>query len=150
MEVILLEKIANLGILGDKVSVKAGYGRNYLIPTGKAVAATKEALAEFEAKRAELEAQAAEKLAAAEARKSALEAVGTLEIAHKSGEEGKLFGSVGTSDIANACTAAGTPVVKSEVRLPDGPIRLAGEYEVVLHLHPDVDANIKLNIVADV
>jgi len=149
MEVILLEKVDNLGVLGDKVSVKAGFGRNFLIPTGRAIPATKTALAEFEARRAELEAKAADKLAAAEARKAALEAVGSVDIAHKAGEEGKLFGSVGTNDIAQACTAAGNPVAKSEVRLSDGVIRLAGETDVVLHLHADVNATITVNIIAE-
>ncbi|MGV6825468.1 MAG: 50S ribosomal protein L9 [bacterium] len=149
MEVILLEKVANLGSLGDTVKVKAGYGRNFLIPKGKAVAATTEARAEFDARRAELEAKAAEVLAAAEARKAALEAVGTLEIAHKAGDEGKLFGSVGTADIAAAATAAGTEVSKSEVRLPEGAIRTTGEFEVTLHLHSDVDVVVNINITAE-
>ena len=139
MEVILLEKIANLGDLGEKVNIKAGYGRNYLIPQGKAVAATEEKIKEFEARRAELEKQAAEKLAAAQAR---AEAIGKLEITitHKAGEEGKLFGSIGTHDIAEAITTAGAAVEKSEVRMPDGVIRQIGEYEIDINLHTDVKA----------
>lgn len=149
MEVILLDKVDNLGNLGDKVSVKPGFGRNYLIPTGRAVPATGENLAAFEERRAELEKQVAEKLAAAEARKSQIEALGKVTITHKAGDEGKLFGSVGTSDIADACTAAGAEVAKAEVRLPEGPFRVAGEYEVELHLHADVNATITVEIVAE-
>ena len=148
MDVILLEKIDNLGGLGDKVSVKSGYGRNYLIPSGKAVSATKENIAEFEARRAELEKQAAEALAAAEARKAQIEALGTVTIARKAGDEGRLFGSVGTSDIAEAVTAAGVEVAKREVRLPSGPFHTTGEFEVDLHLHTDVNATVNLAVVA--
>jgi large subunit ribosomal protein L9 len=148
MEVILLEKITNLGSLGDKVSVKPGYGRNYLIPTGLAVPATKQNLQAFEARRADLEQQAAEKLAAAEARRSQIEAL-HVTIARKTGEEGKLFGSVGTTDIAEAVTAAGVEVGKQEVRLPEGPLRVAGDHDITLHLHSDVDATVKLSIVAE-
>jgi large subunit ribosomal protein L9 len=149
MEVILLDKVDNLGNLGDKVSVKAGYGRNFLIPSGRAVPATADNLKVFEERRAELEKEVAEKLAAAEARKAAIEALAKVTIGHKAGEEGKLFGSVGTSDIADACAAAGVEIAKSEVRLPEGPFRVAGEYEVVLHLHADVDAPITVEIVAE-
>ncbi|HIE53864.1 MAG TPA: 50S ribosomal protein L9 [Chromatiaceae bacterium] len=149
MDVILLDKVSGLGELGDKVTVKAGYGRNYLIPSGKAVPATRENLVEFEQCRAELEKQAAEKLAAAQSRKSAVENLGTVTISHKAGEEGKLFGSVGTTDIARACGEAGVDVEKSEIRLPEGPMRATGEYEIVLHLHPDVNANLKVIIVAE-
>ncbi len=149
MEVILLDKVTGLGELGDKVTVKAGYGRNYLIPTGKAVPATKENLVEFEKRRAELEKQAAEKLAEAQSRKEAIENLGEVTIAHKAGEEGKLFGSVGTTDIARACGEAGVEVTKAEIRLPEGPMRNTGEYEVVLHLHPDVNATLKVVIVAE-
>jgi large subunit ribosomal protein L9 len=148
MEVILLEKITNLGELGDKVAVKPGYGRNYLIPTGLAVPATRDNLEAFEARRAELEKAAAEKLAAAEARKTSIEEL-SITVGRKAGEEGKLFGSVGTTDIAEAITAAGVAVEKQEVRLPEGPLRVAGDYEVALHLHSDVDATIKLTIVAE-
>ncbi len=149
MEVILLDKVTGLGELGDKVTVKAGYGRNYLIPSGKAVPATRENLEEFEKRRAELERQAAEKLAAAQERKAAVENLGSVTIAHRAGDEGKLFGSVGTSDIARACRDAGVEVQKAEVRLPEGPMRTTGEYEVVLHLHPDVNATLKVVIVAE-
>jgi large subunit ribosomal protein L9 len=149
MEVILLDKVDNLGNLGDKVSVKAGYGRNFLIPTGRAVPATEANVKVFEERRAELEKQAAEKLATAESRKAAVEGLGKVSISHKAGEEGKLFGSVGTSDIADACTAAGVEIAKSEVRLPEGPFRVAGEYEVVLHLHADVNATIAVEVVAE-
>jgi large subunit ribosomal protein L9 len=149
MEVILLDKVDNLGNLGDKVAVKAGYGRNFLIPTGRAVPATADNLKVFEERRAELEKQAADKLATAEARKAEIEAIGKVTISHKAGEEGKLFGSVGTSDIADACTAAGAELAKAEVRLPEGPFRVAGEYEVELHLHADVNATLTVEVVAE-
>ena len=149
MEVILLEKVENMGGLGDKVVVKPGYGRNYLIPGGHAVPATGENLKAFEERRAELEKQAADKLAAAEARKAKIEALESVSISHKAGEEGKLFGSVGTTDIAAAVTEAGVELVKSEVRLPEGAFRVAGEYEVVLHLHSDVNATIKVVVVGE-
>jgi large subunit ribosomal protein L9 len=149
MEVILLEKVDNLGGLGDKVKVRPGYGRNYLVPTGRAVPANEANVAAFEARRAELEQQAAERLAAAEARKAQVEALGSVTVTHKAGEEGKLFGSVGTTDIAEACAAAGVEVAKSEVRLPEGPLRVAGEYEIELHLHADVNALLKVTIVAE-
>ncbi|MES9938263.1 MAG: 50S ribosomal protein L9 [Sedimenticola sp.] len=147
MDVILLEKVDNLGGLGDKVSVKPGYGRNFLIPGGKAVAATKANVEEFEARRAELEKQAAEAQAAAEARKSAIEEL-SVTVARKAGDEGRLFGSVGTADIANAVTEAGVELAKREVRLPEGPFHTTGEYEVQLHLHTDVDATLKLTVAA--
>ncbi|MCK5888447.1 MAG: 50S ribosomal protein L9 [Methylococcales bacterium] len=137
MEVILLEKIANLGGLGDKVSIKAGYGRNYLIPQRKAVAATADKIKEFEARRADLEKIAAEKLKEAQSRADALNKV-TVAIAHKAGEEGKLFGSIGTQNIADALTEAGVKVEKSEVRLPDGVIRHIGSYEIDINFHTDV------------
>ena len=148
MNVILLERVQNLGDLGDQVSVKAGYGRNFLIPQGKAVSASKENIAKFEARRAELEKAAAEKLAAAEARKTALDAL-EITIAHQAGEEGKLFGSVGTHDIAAAITEAGTEVSRSEVRLPQGSLRQVGDYEIDIDLHSDVVAKVKLSIVAE-
>ncbi len=148
MDVILLEKVDNLGGLGDKVSVKPGYGRNYLIPSGKAVAATKENVEEFEKRRAELEKQAAEALAAAESRKEQMEALESVTIARKAGDEGRLFGSVGTSDIAEAVTAAGVELAKREVRLPSGPFHTTGEFEVAVHLHSDVDAVVRIAIVA--
>ena len=150
MEVILLEKVANLGGLGDKVTVKSGFGRNFLIPQGKAVFASAENVKVFEERRAELEKQAADKLAAAEARKAQIEAMSDgVSISHKAGEEGRLFGSVGTNDIAQACNAAGVEIAKSEVRLPEGPFRVAGEYEVVLHLHTDVNATLKVTVVGE-
>ncbi|WP_457666240.1 50S ribosomal protein L9 [Thiolapillus sp.] len=149
MEVILLDKISGLGDLGDKVAVKPGYGRNFLIPTGKAIPATKDNLVEFEKRRAELEKEAAEKLSVAESRKAAVEALEGITISHKAGEEGKLFGSVGTADISRACTAAGVAIEKNEIRLPDGPMRATGDFDVVLHLHPDVNATLKVIIVAE-
>ena len=150
MEVILLEKVANLGGLGEKVTVKSGFGRNFLIPKGKAVFASAENVKVFEERRAELEKQAADKLAAAEARKAQIEGLSDgVSISHKAGEEGRLFGSVGTADIAQACGAAGVEIAKSEVRLPEGPFRVAGEYEVVLHLHTDVDVTLKVVIVGE-
>jgi large subunit ribosomal protein L9 len=147
MEVILLEKIANLGNLGDKVNVKSGYGRNFLLPKGKATAATAENVAAFEARRAELEKQAADKKSAAEARAAQLSEL-EVTITASAGDEGKLFGSIGTHDIADALTAAGVPVAKAEVRLPNGTIRQVGEYDVALHLHTDVEAAVKLIVVA--
>lgn len=148
MEIILLEKVANLGTLGDKVRVKSGYGRNFLLPYGKAVAATADNLKAFEERRAELEKAAADKLTSAQARAEALEGQ-AFTIASKAGEEGRLFGSIGVRDIADAVTAAGTEVEKSEVRLPEGPLRAVGEYEVELQLHTDVTVTIQLAIVAD-
>ncbi|WP_370278848.1 50S ribosomal protein L9 [Pontibacterium sp.] len=148
MEVILLEKIGKLGNLGDKVSVKAGYGRNFLVPQGKAVPATEANVAKFEERRAELEAAAAEALAAANARAEALNEK-EVTIVSKAGDEGKLFGSIGTKDIADAITAAGAEVEKSEVRLPEGALRHTGEFEIAIQLHPEVTATIKLAIVAE-
>lgn len=148
MEVILLEKVANLGSLGDKVKVKAGYGRNFLLPYGKAVPATADNLKAFEERRAELEKAAAGKLAEAQTRGETLEG-SSVTITSKAGEEGKLFGSIGVRDIADAITAAGTEVEKSEVRLPEGPIRVVGEYEIELQLHSDVSVVINLAVVAE-
>ena len=148
MEVILLEKVANLGSLGDKVKVKAGYGRNFLLPYGKAVPATEANLKAFEERRAELEKAAAEKLSAAQARAEALEGA-AFTISSKAGEEGKLFGSIGVRDIADAITAGGPDVEKSEVRLPEGPLRVTGEYEIELQLHSDVTVTITLAVVAE-
>lgn len=148
MEVILLTKVDNLGNLGDKVTVKPGYGRNYLLPQGLAKPATPENIAELEARRAELEKQLAEELAAAQARADKLKDL-TVEITTKAGTEGKLFGSIGTHDIAEAVTQAGVELERKEVRLPDGPIRMAGEHEIELHLHSDVDATIKVVIVGE-
>lgn len=148
MEVILLEKVGKLGGLGDKVTVKAGYGRNYLVPYGKAVPATATNVAEFEARRAELEKAAGEKLAAAEARAEQLNEK-AVTITSKAGDEGKLFGSIGVRDIADAVSAAGVEVSKSEVRLPEGPLREVGEFDVTIQLHSDVAAVIKLTVVAE-
>lgn len=148
MNVILLERVANLGNLGDAVKVKAGYGRNFLIPQGKAVPATPENVEKFEARRAELEQAAAEKLSTAEARKDAIAAL-SITITQKAGEEGKLFGSVGTSDIANAITEAGVAVEKREVRLPTGPIRQIGEHNIEIELHSDVVASITVVVNAE-
>ncbi|MBV2090254.1 MAG: 50S ribosomal protein L9 [Candidatus Thiodiazotropha sp. (ex Ctena orbiculata)] len=148
MEIILLQKVDNLGDLGEKVNVKSGYGRNFLIPTGKAIPATEANLKVFEQRRAELEKEAQEKLQAAESRKAKLDGM-ELSITCKAGDEGRLFGSVGTSDIAKAASAAGESVEKKEVMLPNGPFRIAGEYEVDLHLHADVDVTIKLTIVPE-
>ncbi len=148
MEVILLEKIANLGDLGDKVMIKSGYGRNFLVPQGKAVPATAEKIAEFEQRRAELEKVAAEKLAAAEQRATELSKL-AVEIAQKAGDEGKLFGSVGTQNIADAIAIAGATVEKNEIRLPDGVIRHTGDYEITIHLHTDVHVVLPVKIVAE-
>ncbi len=149
MEVILLENIGNLGGLGDKVSVKAGYGRNYLIPQGKAVPATDANVAEFEARRAELERAAAEALTAAQTRAEALAALDVITIEANAGEEGKLFGSVGTRDIAEAVSAAGCSIDKAEVRLPEGALRETGEYSVAVQLHPEVMTDITLAVVPE-
>jgi large subunit ribosomal protein L9 len=146
MEIILLEKIANLGNLGDKVTVKPGYGRNYLIPQGKAAVATAGKLAEFEIRRAELEKKAAADIAAAEARAQAIANL-TVTIAQKAGEEGRLYGSIGTKDIADAATAAGVTVQKNEVRLPMGPIRHTGDFEISVQLHGNVIATLKLAVI---
>lgn len=149
MEVILLEKIRNLGSLGDKVKVKRGYGRNYLVPEGKAVYATQDNLKKFEARRAELEKIEAEHLQAAQKRLQALQALGSVVIAAPAGEEGKLFGSIGTRDIAAALSKAGVEVVKSEVHLPTGVLRAIGEYDIAIELHSDVNAVVKINIIPE-
>jgi large subunit ribosomal protein L9 len=148
VEVILLKKVGHLGDLGEKVSIRAGYGRNYLIPKGYAVPATEANLKAFEERRAELEKEAAQLLAAAEARRGQLDGL-TVTIARKAGDEGRLFGSVGTSDIADAVVQMGLQLQKQEVRLPEGPFRAAGEYEVALHLHPEVDATIKVEVIPE-
>lgn len=147
MEVILLEKVNNLGALGDQVKVKAGYGRNFLVPYGKAVPATKSNVAEFEQRRAELEKQEAERLSQAQARGEALEGQ-SFTVSSKAGEEGKLFGSIGVRDVADAVSAGGTVIEKSEVNMPEGPLRAIGEYELELQLHSDVSVTIKLVVVA--
>ncbi|ACR11719.1 50S ribosomal protein L9 [Teredinibacter turnerae] len=149
MEVILLEKVGKLGTVGDKVKVKAGFGRNYLVPQGKAIAATESNIAEFEARRAELEAAASDRRTAAEGRAKLLAEKETFTIVAKTGDEGKLFGSVGTRDIADAITADGIKVSKAEVKLPQGTLREVGEYEVDIQLHVDVTQAIKLVIAAE-
>lgn len=148
MQIILLEKVANLGELGDQVTVKPGYARNFLFPQSKAVPATKTNVAEFEARRADLEAQAAAKLATAESRKEKIEEI-ELSVAVKAGDEGKLFGSLGNRDIAELATEAGVELAKSEVRLPEGPIRNVGEFDVTIQLHAEVSAVLKLHVVAE-
>jgi len=148
MEVILLQKVENLGGLGDKVKVRAGYGRNFLIPQGKAKPATAKNIEEFEKRRAELEKHAAEMLSGAEKRKAELEGK-TVTINAKAGQEGKLFGSVGTVDIADALTASGVKVERREVRMPQGPIRAAGEHKVEIHLHTDVNVEVTVVVVAE-
>jgi large subunit ribosomal protein L9 len=148
MEVILLQKIANLGDIGDRVKVKPGFGRNYLLPGGKATLATAENIAKFESRRAQLEAKAAADLATARSRSAALEGF-RLSLTAKAGSEGKLFGSIGTADIAEACLKAGQTVERSEVRLPGGPIRTVGEHVITLHLHSDIDVQVPLTVIAE-
>jgi large subunit ribosomal protein L9 len=148
MEVILLEKVHQLGSLGDRVKVRPGYGRNYLIPMGKAVPATAQNVAKFEVVRAEFERTQAETLEQAKAKAAALGTL-TVTIASKAGTEGRLYGSVGTADIASAVTAGGVTIAKSEVRLPQGPLREVGEHVVNLHLHADVDVMIKVIIIPE-
>lgn len=148
MNVILLEKIGNLGDLGDEVSVKPGFARNYLLPQGIAVTADDENRTVFEGRRAELEASANEKLAEANTRAEKL-ADKELSIAVKSGEEGRLYGSVGTQNIADALTADGIPVERSEIRMPEGVIRVLGEYDIAIQLHTDVTAQIKVVVVPE-
>lgn len=147
MQVILLEKIRNLGELGDNVTVANGYGRNFLLPHGKAVPATKDNVEKFETRRAELEKKAADVLGAANARAAQFAEL-TVTIEAYAGDEGKLFGSVGTKDIAEAASAAGVSLEKHEVRLPNGPIRAVGEFDVDVHLHTDVNAILKVVVAA--
>lgn len=148
MELILLQKVTNLGVLGDKVNVKPGYGRNFLVPQGKAVPATAANLAEFEAKRAEYEAKAKAVHDDAEGRRAKLEGA-SVTIKANASTEGKLFGSVGPRDIAEAFTAAGLPLEKSEVVMGEGPIRNIGEFEVIAKLHADVETAIKVVVEAE-
>ncbi|HUN76347.1 MAG TPA: 50S ribosomal protein L9 [Steroidobacteraceae bacterium] len=148
MDVILLQKIANLGNIGDRVTVRSGFGRNYLLPQGKATLATATNVAKFEARRAELERIAREQATSAHDRAAGLEGF-RLTITAKAGTEGKLFGSIGTSDIAEACTRAGHPIERSEVRLPNGPLRTVGEHTIDLHLHADVNVQLTVTIVAE-
>ena len=148
MELILLQKVANLGNIGDRVKVKSGYGRNYLLPQGKATVATPENIAKFEARRAELEKAAQQELSNAQARAAKLEGV-KLSLSAKAGGEGKLFGSVGTTDITEALNKSGHKVERSEVRLPHGPIRQAGDHIVHLHLHTDVTIELPVVVVPE-
>jgi large subunit ribosomal protein L9 len=148
MDVILLQKVANLGNIGDRVDVKSGYGRNFLLPEGKATLATPANVKKFEARRADLEKAANDELASAESRAAALKEF-VLKIAAKAGNEGKLFGSIGTTDIAEASTAQGHKISRSEVRLPTGPIRMVGDHQVTLHLHADVDVQLQVSVVAE-
>ncbi|EDN68935.1 Ribosomal protein L9 [Beggiatoa sp. PS] len=148
MEVILLERIKHLGNLGDKVAVKSGYGRNYLIPKQKAVVASSKNIVDFEVRRAGLEQTQQDTLNSAQQRAAQLQEI-IVEIAGKVGIEGKLFGSVTSTDIAKAINDGGIPIKKQEIRLPDGPIRQVGEYDVEVHLHPDVDAFVTVQVVAE-
>lgn len=148
MEIILLQKVANLGQIGDRVKVKSGYARNFLVPTGRATLATAANIAKFEAQRAVLEAKAGQELKLAQERAAKLENF-KLELKAKAGAEGKLFGSIGTADIAEAAVLAGFPIARSEVRMPTGPIRSTGEHQVQLHLHTDVDVTLTVTIVAE-
>ncbi|HWV14879.1 MAG TPA: 50S ribosomal protein L9 [Cellvibrio sp.] len=148
MEIILLDKVGRLGSIGDKVTVKAGYGRNFLLPQGKAVAATAKNIADFEVRRAGLEAAAAAKIAEATARAEKLAAL-EVTIAANAGDEGRLFGSIGTRDIADAITAAGVAVSKAEVRLPSGVLREVGQYDISVQLHAEVIQAVKLVVVAE-
>ena len=148
MQLILLQKVVNLGNLGDKVSVKPGYGRNFLVPQGKAVPATAANLAEFEAKRAEYEAKAKASLDGAQGRLAQLEGA-SIEVKANASTEGKLYGSVGPRDIADAFTAAGLPLEKSEVIMGEGALRNVGEYEIVVKLHADVQTTVKVVVQAE-
>jgi large subunit ribosomal protein L9 len=148
MEIILLQKVANLGQIGDRVKVKSGYARNFLVPTGRATMATTANIAKFEAQRAELEAKAGEELKRAQERAQNFESF-KLELKAKAGAEGKLFGSIGTADIAEAAVKAGRPIARAEVRMPTGPIRSTGDHQVQLHLHTDVNVALTVTISAD-
>ena len=148
MDVILLTKVANLGTIGDRVKVKSGYGRNFLLPKGKATLATPENVKKFEARRAELEKAAREQFQDAESRATAFKEFKLL-ITAKAGTEGKLFGSIGTADIAEAATNAGHKVARAEVRLPTGPLRMVGEHVITLHLHTDIDVQLPVVITAE-
>lgn len=146
MEVILLQKVENLGNIGDQVNVKAGFGRNFLLPQGKATLATPANIAIFEARRAELEAKQAGEMATAQARGDKLKGL-ILSITARAGSEGKLFGSLGTVDIAEAAAVAGVEIHRSEVRLPEGPLRSVGKHEVTIHLHSDLNVAITVNVI---
>ncbi|MEG9474892.1 50S ribosomal protein L9 [Mannheimia indoligenes] len=149
MQVILLDKVAHLGSVGDQVTVKSGFARNFLIPQGKAVMATAANIAHFEARRAELEAKAADALATAQARAAKIAEIAAVSVSATAGDDGRLFGSVSAKDIAEALTAAGVEVAKSEVRLGEGPLRTTGEHQVKIHLHPEVNATVAVNVVAE-
>ncbi len=146
MKIILKEKIDNLGTIGDVVKVKPGYGRNFLLPQGKATLATKENIAHFESIRAELEKKSADELIRAKARAEQIEGL-DITVSAKAGTEGKLFGSIGTFDLVEAITAAGAEIERSEIRLPDGPLRTTGEHQVDVHLHSDVDVSLTVTVV---
>ena len=148
MDVILLTKVANLGNIGDRVKVKSGYGRNFLLPKGKATLATPENVKKFEARRAELEKVAREQFQDADSRAAAFKEF-KLQITAKAGTEGKLFGSIGTADIAEACTNAGHKLARAEVRLPTGPLRTVGDHMITLHLHTDIDVQLPVVITAE-
>lgn len=148
MEIILLQKVANLGNIGDRVKVKSGYGRNFLLPQGRATLATASNVAKFEARRAEFEKIARDEIEAAQARAKTLEGF-TLTLTAKAGGEGKLFGSIGTGDIAEAAKKAGRQIERAEVRMPNGPIRLAGEHVVQIHLHSDITVDLQVVIVGE-
>lgn len=149
MEVILMENVENLGSVGDKVNVKSGFARNYLVPHGKAKMATAANLAEFEAIRAELEKAAADARQAAEARKQEIEALGAIEITARVGSEGKLFGSIGVADVSDSIASLGGNVEKSEIRMPEGALRTVGEHIVDIHLYTDVDTQVTVNIIGE-
>jgi len=149
MEVILLENIENLGSVGDKVNVKSGFARNYLVPQAKAKVATAENVAEFEARRVELEKAADEAKATAETRKQAIEALGVIEVTALVGAEGKLFGSIGVGDVCDAIATLGETVEKSEIRMPEGALRVVGEHIVDIHLYTDIDTQVTINITGE-
>jgi large subunit ribosomal protein L9 len=148
MDVILLQKVANLGNIGDRVKVKSGYGRNFLLPSGRATLATAKNVAQFEAQRVEFETKAAADLETAEKRAAALRDY-KLIISAKAGSEGKLFGSIGTADVAEALTRAGFAIERAEVRMPNGPIRNVGEQVLGVHFHTDVDVDVSVTVVAE-
>jgi len=149
MEVILMESVENLGAVGDKVSVKSGFARNFLVPQGKAKLATAANLAEFEARRAELEKLAAEALQVAEQRKQQIEALVAIDVMARVGSEGKLFGSIGVADVVDAIATHNVIVEKSEIRMPEGALRVVGEHQVDIHLHSEVDTQVTINIIGE-
>jgi len=149
MDVILMENVENLGSVGDKVSVKSGFARNYLVPHGKAKMATAANLAEFEAVRAELEKAAEQALQDAQTRKQQIEALGVIEVTARVGSEGKLFGSIGVADVTDAIASLGGNVEKSEIRMPEGALRVVGEHIVDIHLYTDIDTQVTVNIIGE-